>query len=408
MVCRAYVVKIASRCNLNCSYCYMYNKGDNSWRTQPKVMSRETIRRFLLRVREHHAAHPELKQTQFNFHGGEPLLAGVEVMQYFVDQAKEILDPLGIAIRFTVQTNGILINEEFCRFFYDNDFVVGISLDGPQAVNDANRVYHNGKGSFDDVIKGIEAVESYKDLAYRMGFIMVVNREGDPGELYEFYKQFGAFDFLLPDYTHDDKEDGVGHGQTHYADWLIDLFNRWFDDPDRPVIRFFSGIIEAVLGGDVSVDTIGQRKNELLVIETNGDYEAVDTLKICGEGFTKAGANVRNSTINEALETELASLFYESHQNVAEKCRQCPINQVCGGGYLPHRFSKQNGFNNPSVYCSDLMKLITHIQNRILEFIPKEVLAKTSVVPITFEEVQAQLSAFDTGISPANAVVPIV
>lgn len=399
-LCRTYVLKVASRCNLNCSYCYMYNKGDNSWRSQPKVMSDQTVVHLLERIKEHYGPGEGKRHVVLSFHGGEPLFASKEFFRFFIAKANEILPPAGIQPLFSIQTNATLIDEEWCEIFYDNNFDIGVSLDGKKEINDQYRVYHNGKGSYDDVMKGIEQIRAYKDLSDGMGFLIVVNHEADPHETYDFFKQFGSFDFLLPDYHHDEKSELVGEGKTTYAEWMIKVFDRWFHDPDRPRIRYFDGLVESILGGNYGVDTLGDVHNDLIVIETNGGYEAVDALKICGDGFTKAGANVATESIDEALQTDLANLYQRSHSMLAAKCEQCLIKQVCGGGYLPHRYSKAKGFNNPSVYCTDLMKLITHVQNSLLDAIPEEVLSLTDVRKITFEEAARHVS--DIAHSPSH------
>lgn len=390
-LCRTYVLKVASRCNLNCSYCYMYNKGDSSWRSQPKVMSEQTVIRLLERIKEHYGVCTTPEPVVLSFHGGEPLFAGTDFFRFFIQKAKEILLPAGIHPNFTIQTNATLIDEEWCEIFYENVFDIGISLDGKKEINDIHRVYHNGKGSYDDVMQGVEQVKSYRNLEDGMGFLVVVNIDADPTETYEFFKQLGSLDFLLPDYTHDDKDSRISNDQTAYADWMIKVFDLWFKDPDRPGIRYFASLVESILGGSGGADTMGDRYNDILVIETNGSYEAVDALKICGEGFTKAGTNVATESIEEALQTDLASLYQRSHKVLSEQCQNCKIQQVCGGGYLPHRYSKSNGFNNPSVYCNDLLKLITHIQNTLLDAISEEVLEKTEVRKITYQEAKAHL-----------------
>jgi uncharacterized protein len=141
-----------------------------------------------------------------------------------------------------------------------------------------------------------------------------------------------------------------------------------------------------ILGESVATDTYGVEKNETLVIETNGSIEAVDVLKICGDGFTKAGANVLTHGFEEAMQTELAKLYYLSHSILCKKCLSCPVNEICGGGFLPHRYSKKNGFNNPSVYCNDLLKLISHIQNAVFDQMPASLLESAGVQKLTYED----------------------
>ncbi|QTE21987.1 hypothetical protein J3359_14380 [Polaribacter cellanae] len=376
----------------------MYNKGDTSYKNQPKVMSKETVDQFLNRVKDHFTKRDINDNPIFSFHGGEPLLAGKDFFKYFVSKANEVLLSVNIQPVFTVQTNGTLIDDEWCKLFHDNNIFVGISIDGEKKNNDENRIYHSGKGSYDDVIKGLNRVLNYKDLGLRTGVLSVINLEADPIETYLHFKRLGikSFDFLLPDYIYDEIEIIKTESKNiSYSSWLIKMFDYWIKDRDQPRIRFFNGMIDAILGGDFANDTLGEMGNELLVIETNGGYEAVDVLKICGEGFTKEGANVFNSSVDEALQTDLANLYHQSHKILNEKCQKCLIQKVCGGGYLPHRYSKKNGFDNPSVYCEDLMCLITHIQNTVLDLIPSNLMKQVEVRKITYEEALDVISVFD-------------
>ena len=138
---------------------------------------------------------------------------------------------------------------------------------------------------------------------------------------------------------------------------------------------------------------MGKGENEILVIETNGGIEAVDVLKICGDGFTKTDANVSTHSFDDATQTPLAKIYRYSGSMLPKKCLACPISETCGGGYIPHRYSAANGFNNPSVYCNDLMKLITHIQNRVIENLPEEIVKEAGAQKITYEECQSIIAA---------------
>jgi uncharacterized protein len=138
---------------------------------------------------------------------------------------------------------------------------------------------------------------------------------------------------------------------------------------------------------------MGKEENSVLVIETNGGIESVDVLKICGDGFTKTAANVLTHSFDEATHTTLAKFYRFSGSMLSKKCLACPINETCGSGYIPHRYSSANGFNNPSVYCNDLMKIITHIQNAVLDNLPEEVVKNSGAQKITYEECQAIIAA---------------
>jgi uncharacterized protein len=137
-----------------------------------------------------------------------------------------------------------------------------------------------------------------------------------------------------------------------------------------------------ILGEFKGDELIGKRKNGAITIETNGDIEIVDPLRICGNGFTRNNLNVLRNEIEEIESYPLFQLYYHSHEKLCKQCLNCPIQNVCGGGYLGHRFSNDNKFDNPTIYCTDITKLISHIQSDVLRRLPKSVIEKLNLEPI--------------------------
>jgi uncharacterized protein len=386
------VLKIASRCNLNCSYCYMYNLGDKTYKNQPKVMSKETIENIYKRIIEHCEEH-NIKNFGIVLHGGEPLLAGQKYIEDFIAIGHHMAKGK-ISFKYGLQTNGVLINEEIVDSLEKLRVHIGVSLDGPKDLNDKYRFYHNGKGSYDDVIKGIKILLNNNSYRHRLGILSVININLDPIQAYQHIKELNVKggDFLFPYGTYDNpplgKDENVEN--TYYADWLIKIFNKWYDENEetRPSIRLFGDITTSLLGNDIMADYLGNKNNEVLVIETDGTMEAVDGLKSCGNGFTKTGANVKSYSINQALDTPLAKLYHHSHKHLCKKCKLCPISETCGGGDLANRYSTEKGFDNPSIYCSDLEKLITHIQNKIIDRLPTELIQEAGIERLTVAKIQ--------------------
>lgn len=386
------VLKIASRCNLNCSYCYMYNLGDKTYKNQPKVMTKETIKNIYKRIIEHCEEH-NIKNFGIVLHGGEPLLAGQKYIEDFIAIGNKMSEGK-IAFKYGLQTNGILINKEIVNSLEKLKIHIGVSLDGPKDLNDKYRFYHNGKGSYDDVIKGIKILLNNNSYRDRLGILSVMNINLNPIKAYQHIKELNVKggDFLFPYGTYDNpplgKEENVEN--TYYADWLIKIFDKWYDENEetRPSIRLFGDITTSLLGNDIMADYLGNKNNEVLVIETDGTMEAVDGLKSCGNGFTKTGANVNSYSINQALDTPLAKLYHYSHKHLCKKCKLCPINETCGGGDLANRYSTEKGFDNPSIYCSDLEKLITHIQNKIIDRLPTELIQEAGIERLTVQKIQ--------------------
>lgn len=370
----------------------MYNLGDKTYKNQPKLMSKETIENIYSRIIEHCEEHT-IKNFSIILHGGEPLLAGQKYIEDFVNTGKRMAEGK-VNFRYNLQTNGILLNEDIVNSLEKLRVDIGVSLDGPKEVNDKNRFYHNGKGSYDDVVKGINVLLNNKSYKERTGLLSVMNIDSDPIESYEHIKSLDlkGGDYLFPYGTYDNPPLGKAGSteNTYYADWLIKIFDTWYNEKEetRPSLRLFGDITTSILGNDLMADYLGNKNNEVLVIETDGSMEAVDGLKSCGDGFTKTGANVSSFSINQALDTPLAKLYHYSHKHLCKKCRSCPINETCGGGDLANRYSSQNGFDNPSIYCSDLEKLISHIQNRIIDRLPQQLVEEAKIERLSPEKIQ--------------------
>jgi len=357
----------------------MYNLGDKTYLQQPKFFSDKLQDQLLKRIKEH-VVENELKYFIVVFHGGEPLLYPKEKYRRFKEKADQVFKNLkDFKLIFYLQTNGVLIDDEWCEIFKELDINVGISLDGTKKAHDMFRVDHKGKGSYDDVVQGIEV---YKNHFPILAAISVININEDPKDLYDNYKKIGidGFNLLFPDNNYDSPPimwgiNSMDDYNLEISKWLIDLYDIWKnDDPDtRLSIRLFETLIRLILGNESSGNELyGIQDNGVIVVETNGDIETVDTLKSCGNGFTKGSHNIVNNSLSEVLETPLVDLYYKSHKRLCEKCNSCPVLDVCGGGYITHRYSSLNGFNNPSIYCEDYMNLIAHVQNDLFSEFSQE------------------------------------
>jgi uncharacterized protein len=364
----SFILKVASRCNLDCTYCYEYNKGDESWRQQPHFTSLQTVEVIGNRVRDHALGHA-LDSVAFSFHGGEPLLAGAG---FFREAVGIIRDRLGSAIRctFGVQTNGTLITEEIIDIFNEEEIYIGLSLDGPRAVNDRYRIRSDGRGSFDDVLRGVQCLLTPSGRKVFRGILCVIDRDSDPLEVFEFLADMRppSVDFLLPHGNWSAPPSGkeTSYENTVYADWLIAIFDSWFDGNHSEVeIRTFEEIIEYKLGGQGHLETLGLAPVSLICVAADGSIESVDTLKSAFHGAHQLGLSVYRNSFDDALRHNMIRSRQMGLDALSEKCVQCALVETCGGGYFPHRWSKSNGFRNPSVYCSDYTKLISHINKRV-------------------------------------------
>jgi uncharacterized protein len=325
-------------------------------------MKESLIPQIINRVENYLKAHPQEVFT-FTFHGGEPLLIDKSFFGKFIRQAESLKELFPeTTFEYNVQTNGVLIDDDWAAVLKEYKIFPGVSLDGTKKAHDMYRKDHKENGSYDDVIRGL------KLLKRKLGFVSVIsvmNLDESAEVTYQHLTDISSdyVNFLLPDYTHD----SFPYQPKEMGKWLIELYDLWIQDKNRPIIPFFNGLTNAILGSQ----KIARHEAHALVIETNGDIEAVDSLKGCGENFTKTSLNVVNNDFEEIIQSPLGKLYFQdSMEKLCTKCLECPVASICRGGRLVHRHKKENGFNNPSVYCEDMILLISHIQNTMMKLVP--------------------------------------
>ena len=389
-------LKIASRCNLNCSYCFMYNLGDTTYKKQPKFMASETVDQIISKTKNYIQKYNK-KEFSFIFHGGEPLLAPKSFYVDFMNKVEKIQQELpNVSFYFDLQTNGVLLDKEWITLFKRLNISPSISVDGTKKAHDMYRVDHKGNGSYDDVFKSAKLLRREMDFA---DIACVINIEESPQEIYNSFKKMNAsyVNFLIPDYTHDNFP--FDKNKTAMADWLIELFEIWIKDEKRFKIPIFLGLLNSLM----RLQENTKNESTVLVIETNGEIEAIDSLKACGHGFTKTGLNIKNNDFDDIQNTSLGNLYFNDFtKKLSNQCMECPLKEVCKGGRLVHRFSKENGFNNSSVYCNDLIKLIAHVQKFFISCYP-ELHKQEEIEPINPQEIRTYLNSLSTSSSLSNA-----
>jgi uncharacterized protein len=157
---------------------------------------------------------------------------------------------------------------------------------------------------------------------------------------------------------------------TAYADWLLTIFEAWFHErPQTITIRRFRDIIALMANAKSASEEWGLHPIDFAVVETNGSIEAVDTLKTTYAGANYLGLNVFANSFDEVLTSPMVMERQQRWARLCETCRACPLVEVCGGGYFPHRYSSLKGFQNPSVYCADLKKMIPEVRLAVLRML---------------------------------------
>ncbi|HEX4816261.1 MAG TPA: FxsB family cyclophane-forming radical SAM/SPASM peptide maturase, partial [Nonomuraea sp.] len=361
-------LKIHSRCNLACSYCYMYEMADQGWRRQPRRMSQSTIDAVAARIAEH-ARMNHLSHVDVILHGGEPLLAGADHIRYAVTAVRTAVDP-GVTVNVQVQTNGMLLDSVFLELFDELGVAVAVSLDGDREANDRHRRGPAGQSSYDRVHAGLTTLTSPAFRHLFNGLLCTVDLRNDPVRTYEALLAYGppTMDLLLPHGTWETPPPGrrTDSEDTPYGDWLVAVFDRWYHAPERETgLRLFDEIIRLVLGRPSRSEVVGLSAVAVVVVETDGAIEQVDSLKSAYDGATRTPLHVGAHPFDAALMLPSIAARQIGVRALSSECRTCEIRRVCGAGLYPHRYRPGTGFANPSVYCRDLFRLITHVQHTV-------------------------------------------
>jgi uncharacterized protein len=354
-----FILKVHSRCNLSCSYCYVYEMADQAWRNQPKRMTRPVAAKVVERIADH-AGHHELPSVEVILHGGEPLLAGPE---WLAELSGLLRARVPAQVNIGVQTNGTMLRPRMLEMLKDLGIRVGVSLDGDAEATGRHRVYANGRNSFDDVADGLYLLGSPEYRESYAGILCTIDPDNDPVATFESLLKFNppAVDLLLPHANWSCPPPGSG-----YADWLIAVFERWYSAPvEETRIRIFAELIQLILGQPGAVEGLGLQPSTLIVVETDGAIKQLDSLSSTYPDAAETGRHVFTDSFDAALEHPTTVARQIGTAALSPQCQACPVMEICGGGLYSHRFRSGEGFRNPSVYCTDLMRLITHVSERV-------------------------------------------
>ncbi|MFC4061672.1 FxsB family cyclophane-forming radical SAM/SPASM peptide maturase [Planomonospora corallina] len=360
-----FILKIHSRCDLSCAYCYMYEMADQSWRSQPRRMSEVIIDRTAMRIAEHALTH-SLAEVEAILHGGEPLLAGPDFVSHAVRTVRAAAADVGTRVRVAVQTNGVRLDETFLRLFENLEIRVGVSLDGDEEGQDRHRRFANGKGSHAAVTAALRKLASGRFHHLFSGLLCTIDVRNDPVATYEALLAFDppAVDFLLPhgNWSTPPPFREPGSPATPYADWLIPVFDRWYGTAAATEVRLFTEIMRLLTGRASRTEAVGLSPVRMAVIETDGSIEQSDILKSSYHGAAATRMHVLRDSFDAVLTHPAIAARQIGEAALAEACRECDLVNVCGGGLYAHRYNAVTGFRAPSVYCPDLYRLIAHIR----------------------------------------------
>lgn len=369
-----------SACNLECSYCFYLEKEMLYDRGSRFRMTEETLEKF---VRDYIAANPGDAPVVFGWQGGEPTLMGVEFYRRAVALQKEY--GAGRVIENAFQTNGTRLDDEWGAFLKENDFLVGVSIDGPRAIHDRYRVDKGGKPTWAAVMRGIEVLKKHK---VEFNTLTCVTRESaqKPLEIYRFLRGIGstflqfipiverrpdarARDWKLSLATppgaadNDDGDARVTPWSVRGGDFghfLNAIFDRWVrHDVGRIHVQLFDVALGKWLGLPGGICVHAETCGRALAVEHNGDVYSCDHYVYPDHRVGNLMTDDLATLVDSAPQSDFGRA---KHDTLPRQCRECPVLFACNGGCPKHRFAHtadgEPGLNH---LCASYGNFFTHI-----------------------------------------------
>lgn len=339
-----------SSCNLNCTYCYYLEKEKLYESRKSFRMSDEILEKFI-------AEYIEMQPTPevlFTWHGGETLLRDIDFYKKVLQLQKRY--GRGRQISNTLQTNGVLLNDEWCRFFKNNNFLIGISIDGPEHCHDVYRKNKGGNGTFRQVMRGIELLHKHSVEFNTLSVINNYNVEY-PLEVYRFFKEIGSrymqFTPAVERITNS-RNDGLQLTSTEdlpdamMASWSVDpvkfgrfyitVFDEWVrNDVGQYFVQLFDATLAGMVGQQPGVCIFGETCGHASAMEFNGDIYSCDHFVF---PEYKLG-NIKEKTVYEMMFSDKQLVFGANKRDTLPgQCRKCEYLKLCRGECPKNRIIK--------------------------------------------------------------------
>ncbi len=347
-------------CNLNCKYCF-YTPKKELYPDIKMGMSDEVLESY---TRQYiNATH--IPEITFSWQGGEPTLIGIEFFKKAVKYQEKYKKP-GMQINNNIQTNGILLDDEWCQFFRENNFLVGISIDGPKEFHDAYRKDKEGNPSFDKVMQAIRLMQNH---GVDFNILATVNRlnADHPLEVYKFFKEEIGAQFIqfIPIVEFDSSDGNIDVSSEsvlpeQYGDFLIAIFDEWVkNDVGNVYVQIFDAALASWVDYPPSVCLFAPTCGTAMIIEHNGDLYScdhfVDSEHLLG--------NIMETTLEELVSSSQQLHFgLDKTDKLPKKCVQCDYKFACWGACPKHRFLKdETGEEGLNYLCQGYKKFFSHI-----------------------------------------------
>lgn len=361
---QALVKPRGSICNLDCSYCYFLSKKD-LYPGSRFHMSDETLEQF---TQQYLAAQP-VDEAVFGWQGGEPTLMGLEYFESAIAlQHKH--SPPGMRILNTLQTNGTRLDDDWCQFLKTNDFLVGISIDGPEPIHDAYRVDKGGHGTFAEVMAGLDLLKKH-EVEFNVLTTVHAANEDRGLEVYRFLRDAVEAQFIqfIP-IVERDNATGFQEGTTvtdrsvtaaGYGEFMTQVFDEWVRrDVGKVFVQLFDVALAAWVGAPPGLCVFAETCGNAVAVEHNGDLYSCDHFV---EPDHLVG-NLQHRNLAELVASPQQQAFGAAKRDtLPNQCRDCEVRLVCNGGCPKNRFiESSDGEPGLNYLCDGYRPFFNHIR----------------------------------------------
>lgn len=364
------ILKVSERCNINCTYCYVFNLGNEISINSKPIISNEIVL-CLIKFFEQASREYDIESIQVDFHGGEPLMMG---KKRFISACQKLISGSynKTKLYLACQTNAILIDHEWIEIFSKYNVNIGISIDGPKHINDKNRLDKKGRSTYDNTVRGLTLLQDawrIGKIKDQPGVLCVANPSVKGSEIYRHFVdelKCTKFDFLIPDETHD-----TCVNPTSLSDFYCSAIDEFFADSNSNIyIRYFHTNIQSMLKSDFK-PTMGISKASsdiiALTISSEGNIYIDDTLRGTNDNIFSIIGNIKNTSLTETLSSWQMKKYIAINEQLPYDCKDCIWKKVCAGGRHIQRYSKVGGFRHKSVYCPSIKKILSRAASHLIE-----------------------------------------
>ena len=361
---------IGAVCNLGCTYCYYLEKKElYPEKGNKTIMSDDLLERFVSQYIEAQTMQPIL----FTWHGGEPLMRDISFYKKALELQRKYAK--GKQISNTLQTNGTLLNDEWCEFFRENNFLIGISIDGAKPFHDKYRTTKDMRPTFDHVVRGINLLKKHGVEYNIMGVVNDFNMNY-PLEFYQFFKDIDSHYIQFSPAVESDSNGNVTQWSVtpeKWGDFLIAIFNEWVrKDVGTYFVQYFDSALANWVGVDPGICIFAKNCGHAGVMEFNGDVYSCDHFVY---PQYKLG-NINDKTLIEMMySTQQSEFGLAKSASLSSQCKQCKYLFACRGECPKNRISKTQSGEEINYLCNGYYKFFEHIAP-YMDFMKKELEAQ--------------------------------